>query len=200
MTKKTLLLPIAAFLFLLGAVIGVEGQDTLSAQVLRLLDRANTWSVAQTFSNVVINGTCTGAGCAGSTDTTWTPALTSSGGTLPTFTTAVGHYVRDGHLVHLTAELLNTTGGTAGSGGQQLSIVLPFTTSADQIDVRIQVGTSLNGTTNESIYATIDPNLTTALLWRMAVTGSHPDFVAMTNADFNDANIRHLDLFFVILI
>lgn len=28
----------------------LSGQDTLSAQVLRLLDRVNTWSVAQTFA------------------------------------------------------------------------------------------------------------------------------------------------------
>lgn len=30
--------------------VGVMAQDSLSAQVLRLLDRVNTWSVAQTFA------------------------------------------------------------------------------------------------------------------------------------------------------
>jgi hypothetical protein len=36
----------------IGLAIGpvLAAQDTLSAQVLRLLDRVNTWSVAQTFA------------------------------------------------------------------------------------------------------------------------------------------------------
>ena len=32
------------------ALVTAEAQDTLSAQVLRLLDRVNTWTVAQTFA------------------------------------------------------------------------------------------------------------------------------------------------------
>lgn len=35
---------------LLGVGLTVAAQDTLSAQVLRLLDRLNTWSVTQTFA------------------------------------------------------------------------------------------------------------------------------------------------------
>lgn len=35
---------------LAGLVAAVEAQGSLSAQVLRLLDRANTWSLTQTFT------------------------------------------------------------------------------------------------------------------------------------------------------
>lgn len=51
MTKP---LRVLGLTFLLSAALGLgalaAAQDTLSAQVLRLLDRVNTWSVAQTFS------------------------------------------------------------------------------------------------------------------------------------------------------
>ncbi len=45
--RKILLL---ASVFLLCVTIGLAAQGTLSTQVLRLLDRVNTWSVAQTFA------------------------------------------------------------------------------------------------------------------------------------------------------
>lgn len=53
--RKHLLLPLAIVLLTLivawdGRVVARMVQDTLSAQVLRLLDRVNTWSVAQTFA------------------------------------------------------------------------------------------------------------------------------------------------------
>ena len=47
------LLHSAALVFIavvLLAHLSAAGQDTLSVQVLRLLDRVNTWSVAQTFA------------------------------------------------------------------------------------------------------------------------------------------------------
>lgn len=51
MTKPVRLLGLT---FLVSAALGLgalaAAQDTLSAQVLRLLDRVNTWSVAQTFA------------------------------------------------------------------------------------------------------------------------------------------------------
>jgi hypothetical protein len=187
-------------LLLVGILTEVSGQDTLSAQVLRLLDRVNTWSVTQTFTNVVINGTCSGVGCAASAVTTWTPALTSGGGTLPTFTTITGNYVTLGtHGVMANAELANTTGGTAGSGTNQLSISLPFTSSASQISLRLQVGSATNGTNEDSIYVTLDPAAATALLWRLTITAGEPELVAYTNADLNHANIRHLDVQFFYL-
>jgi hypothetical protein len=50
-------------LILLWIALPVRAQGSLSAQVLRLLDRVNTWSAAQTFGDVTISGTCTG--CSG---------------------------------------------------------------------------------------------------------------------------------------
>lgn len=51
MTKP---LRVLGLTFLLSAALGLgalaAAQDTLSAQVLRLLDRVNTWSVTQTFA------------------------------------------------------------------------------------------------------------------------------------------------------
>lgn len=44
------------------AAIPVLGQGSISAQVLRLLDRANTWTATQTFASIVITGTCSGCG------------------------------------------------------------------------------------------------------------------------------------------
>lgn len=48
----------------IGAVTAGRSQ-TLSEQVLLLLARINTWTATQTFTNVVITGTCTGCGGAG---------------------------------------------------------------------------------------------------------------------------------------
>lgn len=44
---------------------GVALAQPLSQQVLQLLDRANTWTALQTFTDVTITGTCTGCGGAG---------------------------------------------------------------------------------------------------------------------------------------
>lgn len=51
-TMSTIFWGILLLLLLLLTFAGppVQGQDTLSAQVLRLLDRVNTWTVAQTFA------------------------------------------------------------------------------------------------------------------------------------------------------
>lgn len=42
--------------------IPVLGQGSISAQVLRLLDRANTWTATQTFASIIVTGTCSGCG------------------------------------------------------------------------------------------------------------------------------------------
>lgn len=123
---------------------------------------------------------------------TWTPAVSSSGGTNPTFSTAQGTFTNLGRLVFFNGYLDNTSGGTAGSGTQQLSVSLPFPTSAAQLPVRVQIGSSVNGAVDENVYGSFAGSTSTMLLWKMKITGSHPDIVALTNADFNDANTRQL--------
>jgi hypothetical protein len=48
--KKLVFAASVGWMILIAAWSSFGGQDTLSAQVLRLLDRVNTWSVAQTFA------------------------------------------------------------------------------------------------------------------------------------------------------
>lgn len=124
---------------------------------------------------------------------TWTPVLTSAG-TVPTFTTASGTYTRIGRLVFFNAYLNNTSGGTAGSGSNQLSVSLPIATSSAQLPIRIPVGTSQNGADEHMIYATITPSATTALLWRLEESGNNPLLIALDAVDFNDVNTRQLTL------
>lgn len=126
---------------------------------------------------------------------TWTPAVSSAGGTNPTFTTASGTYTQVGRLVFFNVNLNNTTGGTAGSGAQQLSVSLPFTTASAQLPVRINRGSSLNGANEDIIYGTYPTGAgSTMLLWRQSEASNEPELVAYTNADLNDANIRQVQL------
>lgn len=116
----------------------------------------------------------------------WAPSL-SGAGTLPTFVTASGTYTRVGRLVFFNGYLNNTVGGTAGAGASQLSMNLPFATSAMQLPVRIEMGSSLNGTNEEVLFATLGPSSSVMLLWRQTIVSSEPELVALTPAHFNNA-------------
>lgn len=125
----------------------------------------------------------------------WVPVVSSAGDTNPTFSTAAGTYTQLGRLVFFNINLTNSTGGTAGSGAQQLSISLPFTTSADQLPVRVPIGGSLNGANEDIIHGTYPNGAgSTILLWRATITAGEPELASFTNADLNDANIRQIQL------
>lgn len=72
--RRWLLCSVLVGAFLLGAVLGPAqllaqsgGPASAAIQLAlrRFLATANTWTATQTFTNVVINGTCTGTGCGG---------------------------------------------------------------------------------------------------------------------------------------
>jgi hypothetical protein len=73
---KRLKIAVAVALLVLGVSFDVHAQGPFSAQIqaaLRaFLTTANTWTGAQTFTNVTINGTCTGSGCGSAGVTTLT--------------------------------------------------------------------------------------------------------------------------------
>lgn len=92
-------LTVGTVVLLMGlAVVGsvsLEAQGPFSAQIQAALrvfvTQATTWTGAQTFGNVTINGTCTGSGCAGSptdasilfSDITTNNSTTSKHGFMP---------------------------------------------------------------------------------------------------------------------
>lgn len=64
--KKLLTAAALAATLLIGALVIPVGGQTLAAQVLLLLSRANTWTAAQTFGTITITDSCTGCGGSGS--------------------------------------------------------------------------------------------------------------------------------------
>lgn len=60
----------------------------------------------------------------------WTPTLTVSGGTAPTYATFINRYCMVGKLVTVTGQWYNTTGGTAGAGASEILVTLPVAPKA----------------------------------------------------------------------
>ena len=58
----------------------------------------------------------------------WTPILTVSGGTAPTYSTFINRYCMVGKLVTVYGRWSNGSGGTAGAGTNSIDITLPITT------------------------------------------------------------------------
>lgn len=63
--------------------------------------------------------------------TTFTPTLTVTGGTAPSYTTFKNYYTQVGKLVTVWFQWSNTSGGTAGSGTNPIYATLPVTRSAN---------------------------------------------------------------------
>jgi hypothetical protein len=114
----------------------------------------------------------------------WTPVLTSAGGTPPTFTATplTGTYTKIGNLVIANFIGVNSAGGTAGAGAQQLSISLPFP-NLSTIGSTPWLG-SYAATTNGPFAATIAAGASVAALYKLAVSGAAVNFSALTGADF----------------
>lgn len=124
MKKRDLLLGLIVLLGYL--VLPAQGQGTLSAQVLRLLGRTNTWTATQTFDAIVLNGSCSGAGCA----STGGGNVTSSD-TLTAGTAVVGNGAKD--LVLSTATGIGhlASGTLTGSNVVESEITLANNTTND---------------------------------------------------------------------
>jgi hypothetical protein len=75
---------LALSVILAVALVAAPQAQTLSDQVLLLLSRVNSWSAAQTFTDVTITGTCTGCGGAGG------GTVTSVAQTVPSILTISG--------------------------------------------------------------------------------------------------------------
>jgi hypothetical protein len=119
---------------------------------------------------------------------TYTPVLSATGGTVPTFTAIplTGKYIKIGRAVMLQIVAQNTAGGTAGAGANQLSISLPLPVSSTAISGRAFAGSMLNGTATDLAFLDITAGSSTALLWQQTVSGSKVDQVALNCADFSN--------------
>jgi hypothetical protein len=125
-------------------------------------------------------------------ESTWTPVVTAASGTAPTFTTATGVFTRIGRMVFCQVILINSTGGTAGSGAGQLSISLPVNMSASQLKMRTPCGQGLDGTDELYVLTEKEASASTLKLYKGDVSGSNINISALTGGDLNDTNIREL--------
>ena len=93
--------------------------------------------------------------------TDWTPTLTVSGGTAPTYTVFINKYTKIGDTVTCILAWSNSSGGTAGNGTNNLNFTLPIPASADINDA----GTGIAQIYEESgtnTIAMVDVTTTTA--------------------------------------
>jgi len=75
----------------------------------------------------------------------YTPILTVSGGTAPTYATFINRYCMVGKMVTVYGQWYNGSGGTAGAGTNQIVITLPIT--AYQENIITGSGGLVNGST-----------------------------------------------------
>jgi hypothetical protein len=119
---------------------------------------------------------------------TWTPVVTLVGGAgnvVPVYTTNSGTWTRIGRLVFFNIELTGD-GGAEGAGTGQMYISLPFTPSAEQLKIRIPVGTAINGANEHVLFSELNPSVATMAIYKDNVTGSDLDLVTMTGSDQNN--------------
>jgi len=120
--------------------------------------------------------------------TTWSVTADVPAGTDPSYTISSSKYKRVGNIVHFWINLLNTTGGTAGSGTGVININLPINPIANIADNNsaIGAGTVRNGTT---YYPVVVRTASTGYIklesYGTDLTGNHQ----------NDANNRHITVF-----
>jgi len=124
----------------------------------------------------------------GYSEATYTPVLSASGGTIPTFTATplTGGYFKIGRLVTVRITASNTVGGTLGAGAQQLSVSLPLPIAANALSSRVPAGSYRNGTEAGLSLAEGVAGSSTALLFQQSVSGAKVVQTPLTNADFNN--------------
>src|SRR5262245_36463242 len=123
----------------------------------------------------------------GYSENTYTPVLSASGGTIPTFTAVplTGRYFKVGRLVTVRMAASNTAGGTPGAGSFQLSISLPLPVAANAIGGRTMAGAWTNSTTEGIAFAQGGAGAMTAQLYNL---GSTSNQVALNCGDFTNVN------------
>lgn len=116
---------------------------------------------------------------------TWTPVLTASGGTIPTFTGTplVGRYYKTGRLCTVRIFAANVAGGTPGAGAFQLSVSLPLPIFASAVSGRLFAGAFTNSTTEGVAFADGVAGGTVAKLYKL---GSSSNQITLDCADFNN--------------
>lgn len=83
----------------------------------------------------------------------WSPTITVSGGTVPTFSTTQAYYIKIGKLVHWTL-FLSGDAGAEGAGSNPLEITLPVNAINLPSNYVIGSGNYQNNTTFDALIAT----------------------------------------------
>lgn len=98
--------------------------------------------------------------------TTYTPTITVSGGTVPTYTAInSGRWRQIGNVVHVRIVLTNAAGGTPGAGANAIVVALPATRNIAGSSIAIQqVGYALNGATFYLLRGSFASSATTLTL------------------------------------
>jgi predicted RecA/RadA family phage recombinase len=126
--------------------------------------------------------------------TTYTPTITVSGGTVPTYTAInSGRWQQVGNVIHVRIVLTNSSGGTAGAGTNAIVVTLPTARGTSGSSVAIQqVGYALNNATYYLLRGSFSASSSSlALLYYNALTTT----TNLTGALQNNA-IRELHLSF----
>jgi hypothetical protein len=76
----------------------------------------------------------------------WTPTLSVSGGTVPTYSSSYSRFAINGNLVTLHIALTNVSGGTAGAGVAEINCNLPVSSYANVNTIGTGVAYEQGGT------------------------------------------------------
>lgn len=118
---------------------------------------------------------------------TWVPVVTLVGGAgnvVPVYAIETGTYTRIGRTVFFNIHL-HGDGGAEGAGTGQITITLPFATSANQLDITLPWGTATNGADTHVLFCQITPSSTTLTVFKDNIHAADLDYISMTGADQN---------------
>lgn len=119
---------------------------------------------------------------------TWVPVVTLTGGAgnvVPVYTVNSGTYTRIGRTVFFNIELSGDA-GAEGAGTGQITITLPFSTAASQLNITEPWGSAINGAKEDILFCRLTPSSATMLIFKDDVTGSDLDYIVATGADQNN--------------
>lgn len=122
---------------------------------------------------------------------TWVPVVTLGAGvgnTVPVYTTNSGTYTRIGRAVFFNI-LLSGDGGAEGAGTGQITLTLPFTTAASQLDITLPWGTAMNGAVEHLLFGHLIPSSATMLIARdVVLAATRVEHVAFTGVEQDNAS------------
>lgn len=118
----------------------------------------------------------------------YTPVLSASGGTIPTFTATAlsGKWIKLGRVCFVNVTASNTAGGTPGAGTFQLSFSLPFAVNSTSLGARRLMGAYTNGGTVDLVFGDFLAGGTTSALFKQTVAGSNTAQANLNCVDFNN--------------